>query len=835
MSKSLRYAMLKKLIKKFFFIKWFRNISIAKKLYFVVGIMAVLIAVELGTLFFAIHTLSAVRAFVTEEGLWSKAQKNAIYSLEKFARTRKHQDYRDFQNFMKVPLGDHKALIELLKENPDLEITRKGFIEGRNNPEDIDGMIKLIRRFHNISYINKSMTIWYEADQKAEQLLLISQRLQVEIIVGQNKTDSLLKEIDPINQRLTVLEDNFSFTMGEGARWLEGLILKLLFFITLTVELSGLILAFFVSRGITKGLKEINRVAEKITKGDFHERVTVYSKDEIGTVATSINQMTEQLSEHIKKILQSESALRTSEEKFNKVFRLSPAGITLSNVATGKWIDVNEKFLKITGYGREEIIGHTSSELGVLNVGEREKMLETIMQTGSLRNKEIVINKKSGEIGAVLISSEIIFLKEEQVIISIYYDITNAKNAEMERTLLSKQLTESIKKVEASQVRQQFFATLSHEIRTPLNGVIGFTNVLLKDNLTLKQREQMGAIKQSGDILLVLINDILDFLKMEAGKINIEITELKLADLVNSVLESSELRLQEKEIKLINQYDNSIPKILIGDPVRIYQILLNLFSNSIKFTGKGGQICINTSLLEQDEEKVNIEFIIADTGIGISSEKVETIFEPFVQSSSDTTRKYGGTGLGLSIVKRLSNMMGGTVSVKSELHKGSAFTITLPLKKTMATEISQEREIKINTDELKRLGKLKILLAEDVLINQFLAQTILNDFGFESDVAGNGKIAVELLEKNHYDLILMDLMMPEMDGFEATQHIRTKMDSPKSTIPIIALTADVTKADVDKCTEVGMNDYISKPFNEIDLLNKIGRLIKKIKDDKTRL
>ncbi len=381
--------------------------------------------------------------------------------------------------------------------------------------------------------------------------------------------------------------------------------------------------------------------------------------------------------------------------------------------------------------------------------------------------------------------------------------------------------------------KDQFLANMSHEIRTPLNGIIGFTKILLRNGVTEKQKEQLSAIKTSSDILLVVINDILDLAKIEAGKMTLETTELKLPDLVNSLLSTFELRIEEKELTLNKQYDNRIPQIVLGDPIRINQILLNLLSNAVKFTHQGGQISIGTNLQGHPPKKgglVSIEFIISDTGIGIPADKLATIFEPFLQSGSDTARIYGGTGLGLSIVKRLVDLMDGTIAVKSKLNEGSTFTVTLPLQKTTATEVSKERESIMLTGDLKQLGKLKILLAEDIPVNQLLAQTILHDFGFESDTAENGKIAIELLEKNNYDLILMDLQMPEMNGWEATKHIRSKMQPPKSTIPIIALTADVTKRDVDKCTEVGMDDYVSKPINETELLSKIVRLVKERSD-----
>jgi len=377
--------------------------------------------------------------------------------------------------------------------------------------------------------------------------------------------------------------------------------------------------------------------------------------------------------------------------------------------------------------------------------------------------------------------------------------------------------------------KDQFISNMSHEIRTPLNGIIGFTKVLLRNGVTEKQREQLQAIKSSADILLVLINDILDISKMEAGKIYIEETELNLTELINTILVSFELRFEEKKLQIALKFDDRIPKIMMGDPVRIEQILLNLLNNSLKFTNPDGKITIQTNLIEEDEKEASIEFSISDTGIGIQEEKLEEIFKPFVQATRDTTRKYGGTGLGLSIVKRLVELMDGTLFVKSKINEGSTFTFVLPFKKTNATEVSKETKTLLRANELKEIGRLNILLAEDVTINQFLIETIMKGFGFEIDTAENGKIATELMERNDYDIILMDLMMPEMDGYEATKYIRQKMKPPKSRIPIIALTADVNKQVLIKCTEAGMDDYVSKPFDEIELLNKISQLVKKFK------
>ena len=390
--------------------------------------------------------------------------------------------------------------------------------------------------------------------------------------------------------------------------------------------------------------------------------------------------------------------------------------------------------------------------------------------------------------------------------------------------------------------KDQFLANMSHEIRTPLSGIIGFTKILLRGNITEKQKEQLTTIKVSSDILLVVINDILDLAKIEAGKMILEETELNVRHLTNSILSTFELRLEEKEQTLHTHFDESIPECVLGDPVRINQILLNLVGNAIKFTNKGGVINVHVNLLKQDDDTVTIEFIISDNGIGILEDKIANIFDPFIQSNSNTSRIYGGSGLGLNIVKQLIDLMKGAITVKSQIHVGSTFTLNIPLKQTKKIELEINREIcNDNKSELlaklKGLKDIKVLIVDDMVINQLLVKTIIEDIGFETEIAKNGKIAINLLEKNNYDLILMDLQMPEMNGWEATKHIRNKMKLPKSATPIIALTADITEKNIIKCQEIGMDAYVCKPINETDLLQKVTQLIikkRKSTNSKTR-
>ena len=359
---------------------------------------------------------------------------------------------------------------------------------------------------------------------------------------------------------------------------------------------------------------------------------------------------------------------------------------------------------------------------------------------------------------------------------------------------------------------------MSHEIRTPLNSILGFTNVLLKTELGTEQKEFVQAIKTSGKSLNVLINDILDLAKVDAGKMTFEIQPFEIRASLRSIIHSFKLKTEEKNLELVKEYDSKIPLMLLGDSVRLNQIILNLISNAIKFTHKG-KIVLSVKLLSEGEENVTIEFAVTDTGIGIAANNIDSIFKLFEQAETGTTNSYGGTGLGLSIVKQLIEAQGGSISVKSKHGEGSTFSFILPFGKT---NLKSEEEIEILKPD-PEIKNLRVLVAEDVALNQLLIKIILGDFGFEYEIVSNGKIAIEKLQANTYDIILMDLQMPEMTGFEATEYIRQTM---KSQIPIIALTADVTTMDVSKCKEFEMDDYISKPINESLLYNKIVALVK---------
>jgi len=360
-----------------------------------------------------------------------------------------------------------------------------------------------------------------------------------------------------------------------------------------------------------------------------------------------------------------------------------------------------------------------------------------------------------------------------------------------------------------------------------MNAIIGFTNVVLKTKLDESQTEYLNAIKIAGDALIVLINDILDLARVDSGKMTFEQVPFDLSASISTMLRLFATKIKEKNLEFVDEYDTAIPRILLGDPVRLRQIILNLVSNAVKFTAKG-TITMRVRMLEEDEEKVKIEFTLTDTGIGIPKDKMEVIFNNFEQANAGTSGSYGGSGLGLAIVKQFVELQGGSLIVSSEPGIGSTFGFILSFKKTGLKEVlgngvAPEVDSKDSVAETG-IRNIKVLVVEDVSLNQLLIKIILLDFGFDIDVAANGQVAIEYLQKGDYDIILMDLHMPVMNGFEATAFIRNKMNSQ---IPIIALTADVTTVDVEKCIAVGMNDYISKPIDEKLLFDKITRVLKK--------
>ncbi len=388
--------------------------------------------------------------------------------------------------------------------------------------------------------------------------------------------------------------------------------------------------------------------------------------------------------------------------------------------------------------------------------------------------------------------------------------------------LLEKELKDYQEKSDASNhLKSMFLANISHEIRTPMNGIIGMYNVLKQTNLTEEQQEFLDIINLSGNNLLTIIDDILDLSKIEAGQLILEQNNFNLSDEVNAVLDLLEIKAKGKGIKLYTSFQNQIPNAYIGDQARLKQILINLTNNAIKYT-KEGSVTIKIETEKIEKEHCEMKFSIIDTGIGISKHGQEKLFKAFSQIDSTTTRKYGGTGLGLAIAKNLTALMGGDIGVESEEGKGSTFWFTAKILRNQdKSDLIQKNVAPLKE---KEITPLNILLVEDNLLNQKFAIATLRKEGHKIDIAENGKVAIELYKKKKYDLILMDIQMPVMDGIEATKEIR-KIEMAKKIkeqIKIIAITAYVMERDRSMCLGAGMNEYLAKPFKPNDLIHLIN-------------
>lgn len=459
-----------------------------------------------------------------------------------------------------------------------------------------------------------------------------------------------------------------------------------------------------------------------------------------------------------------------------------------------------------------------------LDLERKDKEIELLTKNTEIQNQKI--GTQNVERNFLILA----FLGILILLIIIYNRYRIKQKAELQ-ILKAKETAE-----QAQELQEQFLANTSHEIRTPMNGIIGMTSQLLDSPLNDEQLEYAIAIKESSNNLLVIINDLLDLSKIKAGKMVFEKTPFKLSDTFKNLIFTLQYRTTEKNIRLISTIDERIPSTIAGDAVRLNQVLLNLAGNAIKFTEKG-EVKISAKLLKDDGKTIRILFSVEDSGIGIPNDKLDKIFESFTQVNATTTRKYGGTGLGLTIAKQIIEQQNGSISVSSKVNEGSTFSFTLDFNKTK--QKAKETSGSIFSESIiqnSNLNKVNILVVDDNRVNQRVAALTLKKWKANVTVADDAKSAIEKLKEISFQIILMDIAMPEMDGLEATHFIRTQMQAPICNTPIIAMTASALIGEEEKCITAGMNDYISKPFNPTNLYEKIEKLLpKEFKNRKNKL
>lgn len=553
--------------------------------------------------------------------------------------------------------------------------------------------------------------------------------------------------------------------------------------------------------GVSKKLSEEQKKSLKIIADQVMNLLNVSKKNERLTkeVKGILEQKIEQAEEVIKTTEAAYNTLFKAIEKSNAVIEFSPNGIIES---------VNDSFLDIVGFSRKELLGQKHDLL--LNETEKQnnQLFWDSLNKGEFKSGRFKRKHKDGSTIWIQASYSPILNSNNEVVkvTKIAQNITIEINAQ--------QALEKAKSLadELNVQKDHFIANISHEIRTPINAVLGFTDLLLDEETDEKKLGYLKSVKTSGDNLLYLINDILDLSKIEAGIFQVDNSSYKLHETIENVFSILMLKAQQKKLTFSKSIANNIPKYNIGDKNRLTQILINLLGNAIKFTSQGS-VHLNVSL----ENDNILKFEVIDTGIGIPDDKLKTIFERFSQAQENTSRQFGGSGLGLNISKLLVEKQGGKIYAESNFGKGSTFIFTLPFNSS--SELEGQNTLQKKQSKKQNNGTVKVLMCEDNEMNQNLMKAVFLGTNHQLDIANNGHKGLLYLAEKEYDVILMDIQMPELDGYETSTIIRKEL---KLNLPIIAITAHSTIKERERCLALGMNDYISKPFQKEELLDKIN-------------
>jgi two-component system sensor histidine kinase/response regulator len=570
----------------------------------------------------------------------------------------------------------------------------------------------------------------------------------------------------------------------------------------------GVVLTF----SITRPVREMVNVLHAVASGDLEQRLPISSDDEIGEMADTMNQT-------IAKLKESREELVTGEQTFRTLFNAQLDSIMTLDLLTGKWIDVNDEFIQSTGYARDEVIGRRSREFNLfVDQAESQNLADQIRKSGEVRNLEMTFRHKDGNLSPCLVSAKVVNLRGRICCVVFARKIRELKEAQAE-------LIEAREAaLAASRAKSEFLSSMSHEIRTPMNAVLGMADLLSETELTRDQLRYLDVMRDNGASLLELINSILELARIESGRMQVEQGEFDLSDLIDKTLASFAIRAHGKGLELVARIAPGVPQHLVGDRLRLRQILVNLLGNALKFTETGEVVLV----IEHDPESDQfggLRFTVTDTGIGIPRDKIDAIFNNFTQVDSSTTRKYGGTGLGLAIVQRLVSLMGGRIWVESEVGRGSRFFFTTSFGLASKT-------ITAKANLLPDLAGLRVLIVDDNATNREIVSEMLVSIGALVDEARSGLEALAAVrsawnQERPFKMILLDMRMPGMDGLEVATRIRHELQ--ENAPLILMLSSDDLTPQLVRMHEARLDAYLVKPITRRELFEAIAKILAEAK------
>jgi len=719
----------------------------------------------------AMDLLVGARGYTQGEALWSKGQKDAVLLLQRYAYSRSEADYRQFLDAIRVPLASIQLRLELDKPRYDPAVLARGLRIMGLRLDDRNQMIWLYRYFGREPHIARAISLWAETDREIQALENAGGRLHAQIAAEPPDVAAIprtLAEVYAVDARLTPLETRFSQSVAEASHWLHRVLITVFALITGVLFLAGLALYIRLFERIAESEQKYRHLID--TAGD-----AIFILDGQSAVILDANRKGEQI-------------LGGPVEQF--------AGAVLPLLC-----------LEARGHGRV-----TAAEISRLMGAKRESRMRSA----------------GGALIDVEFSGSAVQVHGGMLLEIILRDITEQKNAAAalrESEQRYRQLSGELRAardcaLDASRAKSEFLANMSHEIRTPMNGIIGMQALALTASSAEDGAGYVESAQRSAYSLLAILNDILDVSKIEAGRLEVRPAPFSLHGAVDEVLRVVRPLAREKGLELVSTISEATPGALVADALRLRQVLTNLLGNAVKFTERGRvELAIDSRPISPDRLQLNA--VVTDTGIGISPEDQQVVFEAFRQADCSPTRQYGGTGLGLTISARLVALMGGTIGVESAVGRGSAFRVTLPCGLAPHQSVTAPVLVSVPPASVADGGpprRLRILLAEDNAVNQRLAQRLLEKRGHEVSIVGDGRQALEAARlAPPFDLILMDVQMPVMDGLEATRAIRQLEDPQRNSVPIVAMTAFAMKGDRDRSLAAGMNGHLAKPIDPTEL------------------